>query len=196
VPYVKFVHAVPCNPENPKDISKISRALFHFTTSGQSTALVSVNNTIFFLSQPPSKQHNMPPKKKRKQGITTVDTIAALDRVSSTTFSRGAIEALRLCHAQFISLLGDELALLCSDTATVTLQPSHVDECLEKLCLLPCSFRKVAFSKPQATTSNNKTAAAAPPPNKKRKQWSAELQQEQETLLQQSKQTMQQQQKK
>lgn len=124
----------------------------------------------------------MPPKKKRKQVITTVDTIAALDRVRlpSNSFSRGAIEALRVCHAQFVSLMAAELALLCSDTVTITLQPSHVDQCLEKLGL--------AEYRPQTI----KTPAA--PRAKKRKKWSTELQAEQEKLLTQSKQTMQQQQ--
>ena len=124
----------------------------------------------------------MPPKKKRKQAITTVDTIAALDRVQlgSERFSRGAIEALRVCHAQFLSLIAAELALLCSDTATVTLQPTHVDQCLEKLGL--------AGYKRQTTTTS------AIPRAKKRKKWSLELQAEQEKLLTLSKQTMQQQQ--
>jgi hypothetical protein len=138
----------------------------------------------------------MPPKKKQRQGITNSDTIAALNRVSSSanTFSRGAIEALRLCHARFIVMLGLELSVLCSDDAIVTLQPSHVDECLEKL--------KWTHYKPQvqAKSDHKKEAAAVPfvskkrRKQKKRKQWSAELQQEQETLLAQSKQTMQQQQ--
>lgn len=135
----------------------------------------------------------MPPKKRQRQGITNSDTIAALNRVSSAnTFSRGAIEALRLCHARFILMLGLELSVLCSDDAIVTLQPSHVDECLEKL--------KLTHYKPQIAKSDNKKEAAAPFVSKKRrkqkgrKQWSAELQQEQETLLAQSKQTMQEQQ--
>lgn len=128
----------------------------------------------------------MPPKRKRKQVITTVDTIAALDRVQlpSNSFSRGAVEALRVCHAQFVSLLAAELALLCSDTVTVTLQPSHVDQCLEKL----------GMAEYKRQTIKTTPAAAAAPRANKRKKWSAVLQAEQEKLLTQSKQTMQKQQ--
>lgn len=127
----------------------------------------------------------MPPKKKRKQMITTVDTIAALDRLQllpSKSFSRGAVEALRVCHAKFLSIIAAELALLCSDTVTVTLQPSHVDQCLEKLGLEEYKRQTI------------KTPAGGAPRAKKRKKWSLELQAEQEKLLTLSKQTMQQQQ--
>ena len=131
----------------------------------------------------------MPPKKKSRV-ISTADTYVALDALNlcSNQFSRGAVEALRICHAQFLARMTSELALLGDEDEPFTIQPNHVDECLEKLGFADYSETLRIANRNQKAPARRNT--------KKRKQWSADMEAEQERLLAQSKETAQQQQKK
>lgn len=133
----------------------------------------------------------MPPKKKKGRVTLSGETYAALDamKLPSEEFSPGAVEALRLCHVQFLSRITSELAQLGDEDEQFTIQPNHVDECLQKMGLSDYS-KKLRSAKP---TSTKKPASRN---TKKRKNWSTEMEAEQERLLAQSKQTVQQQQKK
>lgn len=128
----------------------------------------------------------MPPKKRSRETFSA-ETYAALDAMndSQTQFSPGAVEALRVAHVQFLSRIASELAQQCSENKQITLQPHHVDVCLENMGLEELTF-KLQNSKTSKHTNKKAT--------KKRKQWSAEIEAEQERLLAQSKKSMQQQQ--
>lgn len=129
----------------------------------------------------------MPPKKRSRETFSA-ETYAALDAMNDsqrTQFSPGAVEALRVAHVQFLSRIASELAQQCSENKQITLQPHHVDVCLENMDLEELTF-KLQNSKMSKQTNKKAT--------KKRKQWSAEIEAEQERLLAQSKKSMQQQQ--
>jgi hypothetical protein len=129
----------------------------------------------------------MPPKKRK--ATTSAETYAALEKLNlpPEEFSPGAVEALRLCHIQFLSRITTELAQLGNDDEQLTIQPSHVDECLEKMGFSDYTA-KLANS---TATSTQKKAASR---SKKPKKWTPEMEAEQERLLAQSKKTVEQQQ--
>ena len=78
----------------------------------------------------------MPPKKRSRETFSA-ETYSALDAMNFTqeSFSPGAVEALRVAHVQFLSQIASELAQQCSENKQITLQPHHVDVCLENMGL-------------------------------------------------------------
>jgi len=130
----------------------------------------------------------MPPKKKKGRVTLSAEMYSALDalHLPSDEFSPGAVEALRLCHVQFLSRMTSELALLGREDEQFTIQPEHVDQCLEKM-----GFADYTEKLGSTTNTSKKKAASR---SKKRKKWSTEMEAEQERLLAQSKETIQHQQ--
>lgn len=133
----------------------------------------------------------MPPKKKRAKETSSAEMYAALDALKLPDFTPGAVEALRLLHIQFLSRITSELAQLGNDDEQLTIQPKHVDECMEKI-----GFSDYVAQLGKATESEGKKAASSRSKKKRKTAWSAEMEAEQERLLSQSRQTVQQQQQK
>lgn len=132
----------------------------------------------------------MPPKKRKGRPTSSAEMYAALDalQLSSDEISPGAVEALRLLHVAFLSRITSELAQLGKKDEQLTIQPKHVNECLEKM-----GFSD--YVEELGSNDDKKVAATGRKKiSKKRTKWSADMEAEQERLLAQSKVTVQKQQ--